>query len=59
MFNRLKRTFDAMAEQGREMRANPGPADIGALPSGTGAVGGLGAVPPAVVGAYVASAPRA
>ena len=53
MFNRLKWTFDAMAEQGREMRANPGPADIGALPSGTGAVGGLGAVPPAVVGAYV------
>jgi len=53
VFNKLKKTFTAMAEQGREMRANPGPADIASLPPGTGAVGGLGAVGPAVVGAYV------
>lgn len=53
MFNRLKKTFSAMAEQGREMRANPGPADLASLPPGTGAVGGLGAVAPAVLSAYV------
>ena len=35
------------------MRANPGPADLAALPPDTGAVGGIGAVPPEVVSAYV------
>jgi hypothetical protein len=53
MFDRVKKAFVAKAERVREVRAHPGPADLSALPPGTGAVDGLGSVAPAVVGAYV------
>lgn len=59
MFDRLKKAFNATAEQAREMRSNPGPTDIASLPPGTGAVGGLGAVAPEVVSAYVGMEVRA
>ncbi len=59
MFNRLKKVLNATAEQAREMRANPGPADIASLPPGTRSVGGLGAVAPEVVSAYVGMEVRA
>lgn len=53
MFDKLKQALNSKAEHVREIRANPGPPDLSVLPTGTGAVGGLGAVAPEVASAYV------
>jgi hypothetical protein len=52
LFDRFKKALSGQVEHAREMRAHPGPPDLGSLPVGTGAVGGLGALAPEVVGAY-------
>ncbi len=52
MFDKIKDTFNRRLEVARDMRAHPGPADLAALPPGTAAVGGLGAVPIEALGAY-------
>jgi len=52
LFDRFKKAVSSQIEHGREMRAHPGPDDLRALPLGSGAVGGLGALTPGVVGAY-------
>ena len=59
MFDRLKKAINATAAQAREMRAHPGPTDLASLPPGTGSVGGLDAVAPEVVSAYVGMEVRA
>jgi hypothetical protein len=59
MFDKLKSAFNRHQEVARDMRAHPGPPDIASLPPGTANVGGLGAVPPDAVSAYVGIEVRA
>jgi hypothetical protein len=53
VFDKIKNLFNDRLEVARDMRAHPGPADLAAIPPDTAAIGGLGAVPTEVVGAYV------
>jgi len=53
VFDKLKKALNARVELARDMKAHPGPEDLAAIPPGTGAVGGLGAVPPDVLGGYI------